>query len=363
MKQIFILASMWVSLFLLSGFSVEDLKIPQNFHIDIYQADIENPRQMAYGKTGILYVGSRRAGNVYAVVDKDGDFQGDEVYVVAEGLRLPSGISYYKGNLYVAAVNRVLMYENIDKKYNQKIQPKIITDALPRDTHHGWKYIKFSPQGKLFVPIGAPCNVCRKENPLYASIIELDVKSGKHEIYAQGIRNSVGFAWSPQKQLWFTDNGRDWLGDDLPPDELNFVLYPKQHFGFPFVYGDNQPDPQFGRFINQKYSPPAHNFPAHVAPLGMTFYTGDSFPKKYHNQVFVAEHGSWNRSEKVGYKVSLVSLENNKVISYSDFVSGWLKNGEVYGRPADILQLPDGSLLISDDYGNIIYRLYYTQQQ
>jgi len=346
----------------------EDLRLPQNFKIEIYASEIKNARQMALGGKGTLFVGSRGEGKVYALIDKDGDYKVDEKYVIAENLNMPSGIAFRDGSLYVAAVNKVLRYDNIESKLSNPPKPAVVTDKLPRDSHHGWKYILFGPDGYLYVPVGMPCNVCLSPDERHGTILKMNVKTGNYEIYAKGVRNSVGFDWHPKtKQLWFTDNGRDWMGDDLPPDELNHASKSGLNFGFPYIHGKNIPDPDYGEQAKPDlYTKPAFDLGAHVAPLGMVFYTGKQFPKKYKNNIFIAEHGSWNRSEKTGYRVISVRLDGNRVESVQPFVTGWLQKDDEHddetswGRPVDIINLPDGSVLISDDYADVIYRVSYS---
>jgi len=261
----------------------------------------------------------------------------------------------------VSAVDSILRLRNIEARLNTPPRPEVVSKAWPSDTHHGWKFIAFGPDGKLYVPVGAPCNICEPDPDRYATITRLDVASGAIEVVARGVRNSVGFDWHPGSgELWFTDNGRDWLGDDAPPDELNRVSQPGQHFGYPYCHGGTIVDPEFGRDRRcAEFVPPVLNLGAHVAALGMRFYGGTQFPERYRNAVFIAEHGSWNRSRKNGYRVSVVRLQGNRAVSYEPFVSGWLADNAAWGRPADVLVMPDGSLLISDDQAGAIYRVVY----
>ena len=342
---------------------LRDISLPDGFRIDIYARDVANARQMALGDDGVLYVGSRGAGMVYAVVDADGDFRAETVRIIARGLNLPTGVAYRDGDLYVAEVQRVLRFDDIGNHLDSPPQPVVVTDQLPADRHHGWKFIGFGPDGRLYVPVGAPCNVCLKDPP-YASILRMNADGSGLETYARGIRNSVGFDWHPHtRQLWFTDNGRDWLGDDAPPDELNRLDRPGRHFGYPHCHGKALADPEYGRDCGQ-YTPPARELGAHVAALGMRFYTGKQFPARYRDAIFVAEHGSWNRSRKTGYRVMAAILEGDRVVAYEPFATGWLQ-GEgsdresVLGRPADVLVMPDGSLLVSDDHAGAVYRIVY----
>jgi glucose/arabinose dehydrogenase len=237
----------------------------------------------------------------------------------------------------------------------------VVNDSFPTDRRHGWKFIRFGPDGKLYIPVGAPCNVCLEEDPRFATIMRMNADGTGLEIFAEGVRNSVGFDWHPQSdEMWFTDNGRDWLGDDFPPDELNHAPAAGRHFGFPFFHGRDVPDPVFGEQAPERsFHPPARNLAPHAAALGMRFYTGTMFPEKYRNQIFIAEHGSWNRSEPIGYRITRVRLENNRPVSYTVFASGWLSDSGVMGRPVDLEILTDGSMLISDDDAGRIYRIVY----
>jgi glucose/arabinose dehydrogenase len=346
---------------------LEKLNLPEGFSAEVYAPDVSNARQMALGANGTVYVGSRGEGNVYALVDADDNYRADTVYTIAEDLRLPSGIAYRNGDLYVAAVSKILRFDDIDTNLQNPPDPAVVTNNYPTDGHHGWKFIAFGPDDKLYVPVGAPCNICNPEEPIYASITRINPDGSDREIVAHGVRNTVGFDWHPQTgDLWFTDNGRDWMGDNKPPCELNHLSEAGQHFGYPYKHGSDIWDPEFGaqgREMDQNFRSPAQELGPHVAPLGMIFYTGDMFPQQYQNRVLIAEHGSWNRSEKIGYRVTQVTLSNNKATSYEPFVDGWLEdNGSVWGRPVDLLQLEDGSVLVSDDQRGIIYRISYNSE-
>ncbi|WP_223669491.1 PQQ-dependent sugar dehydrogenase [Kangiella shandongensis] len=341
--------------------TLQAAEVPENFTIDVFAPDVEGARQMALSDSGVIYAGTRKAGKVYAVEDTDGDFKADKVYTIIDDLYMPSAVTYHQGDLYVAEVDKVLRFKAIDKHYKESPEPEVVYDDLPDKSHHGWKYIKFGPDGRLYIPIGVPCNVCDEDDQRFGTIIAVDLETKKHEFIATGVRNSVGFDWHPQTgELWFTDNGRDWLGDDEPACELNRVTRAGEFFGFPYVHGEDFMDPAFGEKLGEReFTPPAWEFQAHVAPLGMAFYTGDMFPEEYQNSIFVTQHGSWNRSTKVGYKVVRLTLKGNQVISQDDFITGWLVDGEVKGRPNDVIQLPDGSLLVSDDGFGKIYRISY----
>nr|WP_275983146.1 PQQ-dependent sugar dehydrogenase [Propionivibrio soli] len=274
---------------------------------------------------------------------------------------MPSGVAYRDGRLYVGAVNRILRYDDIDNRLDDPPQPVVVTDKLPSETHHGWKFIAFGPDGKLYVPVGAPCNICEPEKDVYASLLRMNADGSDLQVFAHGIRNTVGFDWQPQTgALWFTENGRDMLGDDVPPDELNRASRAGQHFGYPYCHGGDIADPQFGdKRRCDAFEPPARKLGPHVAALGMRFYTGRMFPAEYRNQIFIAEHGSWNRAQKIGYRISLVRVQGDKAVAYETFASGWLDGQSVWGRPSDVLVLPDGSLLVADDYADVIYRISY----
>ena len=343
------------------------LKAPKGFNVEIYAEGVEDARQMARSPEGIIYVGTRRAGKIYALIDEDNDYKADTVLTVASGFRMPNGVAFLENDLYVAEVSKIWKYENIDDHLDNTPIPKLINDTFPTESSHGWKYIAFGPDNKLYVPVGAPCNVCNKEdeNPIYASLTRMDADGKNREIIAHGIRNTVGFTWHPNtKNLWFTDNGRDWMGDDIPPCELNELTVEGSHFGFPFLHGTEIWDPEFGseqEIRNRNFVKPIQDLGAHVAPLGVMFYTGDMFPSTYKNQAFIAEHGSWNRSERIGYQISIVTLnDEGTATSYQPFITGWLKGKEdIKGRPVAFLELPDGSILISDDYSGRIYRVTY----
>ena len=337
------------------------LALPPGFQIEVYASRVPNARGLALGSQGTVFVGTQRAGKVYAVVDRNQDHRADEVSTLAEGLVMPSGVAFRDGTLYVAEVNRILRFDDIESHLNNPPPPVVVTDALPRDRWHGWKFIRFGPDNLLYIPVGAPCNVCTKSDPRYASILRMKPDGTTLENFARGVRNTVGFDWHPEThELWFTENGRDWLGDDEPPCELNHAPQPGLHFGFPYCHASNISDPDFGRERScAEFTPPAQELGPHVAPLGMRFYTGSMFPASYRNQIFIAEHGSWNRSEPIGYRVMLVRLENNLVTSYEVFAKGWLQKDGAWGRPVDVLVMPDGALLVSDDRAGVLYRISY----
>jgi glucose/arabinose dehydrogenase len=344
---------------------MEYLTLPPGFKAEIYADNILNARAMAFSPNEVLYVGSRSAGNVYAVIDDNGDNRADRIITIADDLLMPVGVAWKDGDLYVSTVSSILRFDDIDNRLDELPEPVIITDDYPANRAHGWKYIAFGPDGNLYVPVGAPCNICNEDEDIFASITRISPDGSNREIVAHGVRNTVGFDWHPETgELWFTDNGRDWMGDDLPPDELNRLETDGQHFGYPFVHGNNIIDPEYGetgQASGLEFSLPVQELGPHVAALGMLFYTGDMFPEEYRNQILIAEHGSWNRSEKSGYRITMVRLDGNNAVSYEPFAEGWLQQpGEqVLGRPVDIIQMPDGSILVSDDHLNKIYRITY----
>ena len=340
---------------------LDDIELPEGFTIDIYAADVKNARSMAYSPDGTLFVGTRDEGNVYALKDTDGDYKADEKHLLAEGLNMPNGVALHNGDLYVAEVSRILKFPDIENRLDNPGEPEVVFDDYPTESHHGWKYIAFGPDGKLYIPVGAPCNICKSEDEVFASITRMNPDGSDMEVVQHGIRNTVGFTWHPETDdLWFTDNGRDWMGDNEPECELNYAPREGMHFGYPYCHQGNIPDPEFGdQRACSEFTPPAQKLGPHVAPLGLEFYTGDQFPEQFKNQIFIAQHGSWNRSEKIGYRVMRVKLDGNKAVAYEPFAQGWLKKGKVSGRPVDIELLPDGSMLVSDDYANVIYRIAY----
>lgn len=338
------------------------LRLPPGFHIDVYSKDVPNARAMALGPRGTLFVGSRDDGRVYAVVDENGDHAADKVHVIARDLEMPAGVDVRDGALYVSAVDRVLRFDDIESRLANPPAPVVVSNAFPDDEHHGWKFIRFGPDGMLYVPVGAPCNICLKDDERYASIMRMQPDGAGLEVYAHGIRNTVGFDWHPTTgALWFTENGRDWLGDENPADELNRAPDKGMHFGYPFCHAGKVADPEYGaQRACSELVPPMQVLGPHVAALGMRFYTGTMFPEKYRNAIFIAEHGSWNRSKPIGYRVTVVELdESGTPKSYEPFIEGWLGDGDAWGRPVDVLVMPDGALLVSDDRAGWIYRVTY----
>jgi glucose/arabinose dehydrogenase len=339
---------------------LDAIRLPPGFSISLY-AEVPGARSMAMGPKGTLFVGTRD-GQVYAVVDAGDGTKAKEVLTLAKGLDEPNGVAVRDGALYVAEVSRILRFDGIEARLKDPGKPAVVTDALPKDPHHGWKFIAFGPDGWLYVPVGAPCNVCKRSDP-YASISRMKPDGTLFEVYARGVRNTVGFDWDPAtKELWFTDNGRDSMGDDRPPDELNRAPGAGMHFGFPWCHGASVKDPEFGRERRcGEFTPPALELPAHVAALGMRFYTGTAFPEAYLGRIFIAEHGSWDRSQKVGYRVVSVPVKGGRAGPEEVFAEGWLEGQKAWGRPVDVLVRPDGSLLVSDDKAGVIYRIGFSR--
>ncbi|OWW25693.1 sorbosone dehydrogenase [Zobellia sp. OII3] len=349
-----------------SQLPIDRLNLPDGFKIEVFADSIDGARSMAMGDDGTLFVGTRNDKRVYAIQDRDKDFKADRVIELDTIFDSPNGIAFRNGSLYVADVSKLFRYDNIEANLDSVPEPKLVYDDFPEAFHHGWKYIAFGPDDKLYVPVGAPCNICDSTvvDERFASISRMDPDGSNREIYARGVRNTVGFTWHPEtKEMYFTDNGRDMMGDDIPPCELNQVTEAGQHYGYPFCHGGTIKDPEFGdQRPCSDFVAPIQTLGAHVAPLGIKFYTGAMFPEKYKKYAFIAEHGSWNRSKKSGYRISLVKIENNEAVAYETFIDGWLdeESQEAFGRPVDVLFLEDGSLLISDDFGDAIYRVTYT---
>jgi glucose/arabinose dehydrogenase len=338
------------------------LTLPPGFSIEVYAEGVENARQLALGDKGTIFAGSRRAGKLWAVTDADGDQHAEQVRMIDKKLDMPSGLEFLNGALYVGAVERILRYDNIETSLDQPPEPVMISDALPDKTHHGWKYLRFGPDGKLYIPVGVPCNICDDEG--FGDIRRMNADGSGMEVYAQGVRNSVGLAFHPENgELWFTDNGRDMMGDDLPADELNHAPRAGMHFGFPYCHQGDLLDEEFGKGKScEDYIPPVAKLEPHGAALGLAFYSGEMFPAEYRNRLFITQHGSWNRSEKVGYQILVLEVQpDGKVLDKKVFASGWLQNEDDWGRPNDVMVMPDGALLVSDDKANVIYRISYKQ--
>ncbi len=368
MKKYKILTLIPFLLFLHSGIFAQDLEkliLEPGFKISIFADNLSSPRQIAEGKNGTIFVGER-TGQIIALSDSDKNGEADYKKVIAKDLQLSSGVSIFNGDLYFSEVSKIWKIQNIENWLNDNISnsdlPKkeLVTDELPSDTWHGWKWLKHDEQGQLYFNVGAPCNICLSENSQYASILRINDSGWQH--VAKGVRNSVGFDFHPiTNKLFFTDNGRDWMGDDTPSCELNRLDVNGQFFGYPYKHASNVRDPEFGD-VNSGFDfvDPILELGAHVAPTGVAFYDGSMFPAKMQNNLFIALHGSWNRSSKVGYKVLRVSFDaNGNVIDSTDFISGWLQDERVFGRPSAPFILSDGSMLLSDDKANVIYRITY----
>jgi glucose/arabinose dehydrogenase len=336
---------------------VDKIKVPPGFKAELWASGINNARAMTWGDKGTLFVSSRVAGNVYAVVDKGGQ---REVKVIASGLNLPNGVAFKDGALYVAEVSKISKMPDIEDKLDSPPAMDVVYDTLPKDVPHGWKYLAFGPDGKLYFNIGAPCNICIPPDT-HANLSRVNPDGTGFEYVAHGVRNSVGFDWHPvTKQLYFTTHARDWMGNDEPSDRFDVVTKKGQHFGFPFCHQGDILDPEFGKGRSCKaYVPPLIKTGPHVAGNGVEFYTGSMFPPEYKNRAFLAQRGSWNRAEKTGFRVMMVTLRPGAAPKYEVFAHGWLEGQEIWGRPVYTKQMKDGSLLITDDYTGAIYRVSY----
>jgi len=318
---------------------------------------------MDVSPSGTVFVGTRRDGRVYALQDTDGDKKSDKMFTLLKDGNMPNGVAFRDGDLYIAEVNRILKIEDVESKLENPGEPIVVYDEYPTESHHGWKYIAFGPDDKLYVPVGAPCNICESED-IFNTITRMDPDGSNMEIVHRGIRNTVGFTWHPTTQeLWFTDNGRDMMGDEVPACEFNRATADNQHFGYPYCHQGDLLDPKFGKGKScDGYVAPAQNLGPHTAPLGVEFPQTSMFPGSYSDQALIAEHGSWNRSKKIGYRISMVPIQDNTTASgYDIFASGWLdeEKDEAWGRPVDLEFMEDGSMLISDDFAHVIYRVTY----
>ena len=338
------------------------IDLPPGFSIDVYAENVENARQMVRGDSGMIFAGSRRAGKLWAITDADGDQRAETVRLIDEDLKMPSGLEFLDGALYVGAVERILRYDNIESLLDQPPEPVVVTDLLPDKEHHGWKYLRFGPDGKLYIPVGVPCNICDEEG--FGEIRRMNPDGSGMDTFARGVRNTVGLAFHPENgQLWFTENGKDGMGDDIPADELNHAPRAGMHFGIPYCHQGDLLDDEFGKGKDcDDYTPPVAKLDPHGAALGLVFYSGEMFPSEYKNRVFITQHGSWNRTEKSGYQILVLDVRpDGKVLNKRVFASGWLQNEQAWGRPNDVLVMPDGALLVSDDLANVIYRISYTK--
>jgi glucose/arabinose dehydrogenase len=340
-----------------SSLPIDKIRLPERFRIEVYASGLKQARGLSFASDGTLFVGSK-SGEVYAVRPNG------EIVTVVRGLNMPVGLDFFEGDLYISSLSEIVKIDNVLANLTGNPKPRVLIDTLPRDRHHGWKFIKVGPDRKLYVPVGAPCNVCEREDERYASILRMNLDGSGLEPVAGGVRNTVGFDWHPETgDLWFTDNGRDRMGDNIPPDELNRAAGKGLHFGFPYLHGSSAKDPKYWaeRPAGLRFQLPEHEFPAHVAALGMRFYTADQFPEEYRSGIFVAEHGSWNRSQKIGYRVSFLKLRGNRVTEYRIFAEGWLQGQRAWGRPADVEIGPDGALYVADDAADAVYRIGYSR--
>jgi glucose/arabinose dehydrogenase len=350
-----------------SGLPLERLKLAEGFKISVFAKDVVDARSMCLSPNNTLFVGNKEKDKVYALRDEDGDNYAEKKYIVYSGGNMPNGVAFKDGDLYIAEVNRILKIEDIESKLDNPGKPIVVYDKYPTEGHHGWKYIAFGPDNKLYVPVGAPCNICESKDSVFNTITRINTDGSGLEIVADGVRNSVGFTWHPDtKQLWFTDNGRDMLEDNKPNCELNNVTKTKQHFGYPYCHEGEILDPEFGK--NKKcsdYIKPVAKMGPHTAPLGIEYYRNAAFPSTHNDVFFIAKHGSWNRKEKIGYDIDMLQVDaNGALLKKETFISGWLSDDkkDVWGRPVDVEVYKDGSLLISDDFANCIYRVEYIKK-
>jgi glucose/arabinose dehydrogenase len=343
---------------------VDKLKVPAGFKVEVWAEGIPEARSLALGDKGTVFVSNRLAKNVYAVVDKGGT---REVKTLLKGMNSPNGIFFSKGTLFVAERDRITRYDGIEGSLDNPPEAKVVIDNLDptQQPGHFWKFLTMGPDGKLYFNIGAPGNIVMPSY-MQAAIMRVDPNNGVLENYAQGVRQSVGMAFHPKtKQLWFTSNNRDWLSEDGPADILQVVRHKGEHFGYPYCHQGDTLDPIYGKNRScSEFTPPVMKLGAHVAPLGMRFYTGKMFPAEYRNNIFIARHGSWNRTIKQGYDIYRVVLnDNGKVMKAQPFLTGFLTDEKadppMWGRPVDVMQMRDGSLLFSDDYNGILYRISY----
>ena len=338
------------------------LKVPPGFNIEVYAAGIANARSLAEGDKGTVFVGSRLLDKVTAIVNKDGK---RSVKVIASGLYRPNGVAFKNGTLYIAELSKISKIDKIEDAIDNPPKPVVIYDDLPKDEAHGWKFIGIGPDNKLYIPVGQPGNNVL-HSPEHGLIRRINLDGSGDEVIARGVRNTVGFDWNPEnKQLYFTDNGRDWMSEDVPEDELNRITKVGEHFGAPYCLQGNIVDPEHGWGKScSDYTAPVTLLGPHSAALGMRFYTGKMFPAAYKNQIIVARHGSWNRSKKVGGDVLLVKLNKDGTVKSTEpFITGFVEDNKYVGRPVDVMQMKDGSLLVSDDWNGAVYRVTYGKQK
>ncbi len=337
---------------------LDNIKLPPGFAIELWASGLPNARSLALGAKGTVFVGTRLLDTVYAVIDIEGK---RVVKPLLKGLYRPNGVAFYNGALYVAELSRILRYDNIEGTLDNPPKPVIVFDALPKDEPHGWKYLTVGPDGALYFNIGAPCNSCVPLDT-HAQIVRVDPKSGVMESVVKGVRNSVGMAFHPTtRELWFTQQGRDWLGEDLPNDTLHRVARKGVHFGYPYCHQGDTLDSELGKGRScDEFAAPALKLGAHIAPLGMRFYNGKMFPLEYRNRIIIANHGSWNKTNKIGFNLMQVTLDAaGKPVKYEPFVEGWAEGNNYWGRPVDVQVMLDGALLVSDDVAGALYRISY----
>ena len=348
---------------LFQKYKLDKIVLPEGFKIEVY-AEVPNARSMALSPEGTLFVGTQK-NSVYAIPDKNKDGKADKVFEIVSDLDAPNGVAFRNGSLFIGAISTIYRIDNIETDLANPAKPVVVYDKFPSDKHHGYKFIAFGPDGKLYVPVGAPCNVCEPKKPVYASITRMNADGSDFEIFASGVRNTVGFDWNPTtKEIWFTDNGRDLMGNDIPNDELNTAPKAGMHFGFPYCHQGDILDPELGKGKNcSDYTAPVKLMGPHVAALGMRFNKENNFPVEYKNAIFIAEHGSWNRTTPIGYRIAVVKMDaNGNPEDPQIFAEGWLQNvRDVSGRPVDIQFLPEGSMLVSDDFSGVIYKISYPQ--
>lgn len=352
LKKVLLIHIIFIFPITLYSLDLNTISLPKGFKIEIFSSGLSKPRGLTVTENNTVYVGSK-SGYIYKITNSR------ELEVIEKNLNSPIGVDYYKGDLYVSEIDKIRVFKDINSQ-KRPYSSTIVYDRLPKKKWHGWKYIKVGSDDKIYVNIGAPCNTCLPTGN-YGTISRMDLDGSNFEVFARGVRNSVGFDWEPTSgDFWFTDNGPDKFGDDIPADELNRVIRDNQHFGFPYIHGKHIKDPNYFKYLNSiDVTLPEWELPAHVAALGMRFYTGNMFPKEYRGGIFIAEHGSWNRSSKIGYRLSFLKIESGKVVGYKVFASGWERDEIVYGRPVDVEILSDGSIILSDDYSGNIYRIYY----
>jgi glucose/arabinose dehydrogenase len=354
--KLFLVLALSLPVTSLAAVSLEKIKLPPGFKIEVF-ATVPGARSLAMAPSGTVFVGSRGLGDTHSLYR----IKNSKVDILTDKYSSPNGVAFKDGKLYLADIEQIIEFQDPENKSGPELKSRVLAQKFPSDTHHGWKYIRFGPDGKLYVPVGAPCNVCDPKKD-YGRLYKIDVQGTSKEVVAEGIRNTVGFDFHPiTKELWFTDNGRDLMGDDTPPDELNHITKPGQHFGFPYCFGKSVQDPAYKDKKCADFTPPDVELRAHVAALGMRFYTGTQFPAEYKNAIFLAEHGSWNRSKKQGYRLTLVRPNNKGVLAAEPFAEGWLQGNDAWGRPVDVEIYKDGSLLVSDDEAGVIYRIYYSK--